>query len=170
VLELKVHDGETDVVLQFEHSLLALSKWEAKNKIAFLASREKTPSQMLDYFKAMLMTPEQDPNVIYRLSPEQLDDLANYINDSQTATKIRPDDDAKKSIHQITTSEVMYGWLVGLKIPFHPTETWHLNRLTMLVQVVQANNEPPKKVSKAKALSDWARMNAENKKRFNSNG
>lgn len=169
MLELKVYDGETSVVLQFEHSLLALSKWEAKTKKAFLASREKTPTEMLDYFRCMLTSPEHDPNVIYRLSPQQLDELANYINDEQTATPMVPDETKKKS-GQITTSEVIYGWLVALKINFHPTETWHLNRLMMLIQVVQANNEPPKKVNKAKALTDWAKMNAANRERFKSKG
>lgn len=169
MLELKVYDGDTDVVLQFEHSLLALSKWEAKTKIAFLASREKTPKQMLDYFRCMLMTPVKDPNVIYRLSPDQLEELTNYINDTQSATTIAPDESAKKS-GQINTSEVIYGWLVGCKIPFHPAETWHLNRLMNLVQIVQANNQPPKKVNKAQALADWAKLNAANRERFKSKG
>ncbi len=168
MLEFKVYDDDAEVVLRFEHSLLALSKWEAKNKIPFLATREKKPKQMLHYFQCMLVSPEVDPNLIFRLEPEHLDALANYINDDYSATTVPMPDSKKKG--PTTTSEVIYSWLVGLKIPFHPTETWHLNRVMKLVAVVQANNEPAKKVDKNQAMADWSKMNAANRERFKSNG
>lgn len=170
MLELTVYDSGTKVVLGFEHSLLALSKWEAKTQIAFLGSRQKTPEQMINYFQAMLVSPEQDPNLVYRLDPGQLEELTNYINASQTATTTPAPDEDKKQAKTVNTSEVMYSWLVACKIPFHPVETWHISRMTALVERVQFNNAPPKKVNRVQALTDWARINAENKKRFGSNG
>ena len=169
MLEFTVYDGDDEVVLRFEHSLLALSKWEAFSKKPFLTERPKSPADLLDYFRCMLISPEVDPDLIYRLSAEQLNDLEKYISDSQTATTVTLDSKGKRS-GQIVTSEVIYGWLVGLQIPFQPTETWHLNRLMMLVQVVQANNEPPKKVSREEALNDWQRVNEANRKFFKSEG
>jgi hypothetical protein len=169
VLQLDVFIEGRKVTLEFEHSLLALSKWESKSKKAFLASAMKTSDEMIDYFQCMLTSPEHDPNVVFYLTPDQLDDLANYINDSQTAHVIPPDPGRKRT-GEVVTSDLVYSWMVGLKIPFHPTETWHFNRLMTLVQQVQINNEPPKKLSKAQQLSQWAEMNRRNRERFNSNG
>lgn len=168
MLEFKVHDGDNEVVLQFEHSLLALSKWEANSKKAFLTLQGKTPAELLDYFRCMI-APGQDPDLVYRMSPDQLDKLEKYISDTQTATTFMKEATGKRS-GDIATSEVIYGWLVGLKIPFHPVETWHLNRVMVLVRVVQANNEPPKKPTREEALNDWQRVNEANRKFFGSEG
>jgi hypothetical protein len=167
VLELKVHDGSREVVLQFEHSLLSLSKWEAKHKKPFLASTQKRPSEMIDYFECMLLPPG-DPAMVYILSPDQLDELSNYISDSQTASSVPSEQSSGQ--RETITSELIYYWMVALKIPFQPTETWHLNRLMMLVQITYVKSTPPKKKSKSELMADFIRRNEANKKRFNTKG
>lgn len=168
MLEQKVQIDDREVVLQFEHSLLSLSKWEAKHKKAFLSSAQKLPTEMIDYFQDMLITPEVDRDLVYVLSPEQLDEIANYINDSQTASSVPKED--KKGIDEVVTSELIYYWLVGLQIPFHPVETWHLNRLMMLVQITNYKQQPQKKRSDKVIGADWAAINEKRKKMFNTRG
>jgi hypothetical protein len=169
VLELKVHDGDREVVLQFEHSLLSLSKWESKTRQAFLTTRQKTPDEMIGYFQDMLLPPANNPNLVYGLSPTQIEELTNYINNSHTASSV-PDEVASRYNPETITSELIYYWLVAMQIPFHPAETWHLSRLMMLVQITNFKNQPPKKRKASEVYSEWRRENERRKKMFNTNG
>lgn len=169
MLELKVIDGEHEVVLQFEHSLLSLSKWEEKHKKPFLASRSKKHEEMIDYFQDMLLTPGVSPNLVYRLSPEQMDRLTDYINESRTASSV-PKDTSSDGVVEIVSSELIYYWLVALEIPFHPVETWHISRLMMLIQITNYKKQPPKKRNPREMLNDWATLNQRNKERFGTTG
>jgi hypothetical protein len=168
VLELKVHDGERDVVLKFEHSLLSLSKWESKHKIPFMARRIKSNEELLDYFQDMLLTPE-DPRLIYMLDPGQLDALGSYINDPMTASSV-PNEETRRFEAETITSELIYYWLVALEIPFTPTETWHVNRIVMLVQITSFKKQPPKKRPAGDVMARWRDLNEQRKKMFNTNG
>lgn len=169
MLELKVIDGEHEVVLEFEHSLLSLSKWESKHKKPFLASTAKKHEEMIDYFGDMLVTPGVSPTLVYRLPPEQLDALTDYINESRTASSVPKDNDSK-GVVEIVTSELIYYWLVALEIPFHPVETWHLTRTMMLIQITNFKKQPPKKRNPRELLNDWASLNQRNKERFGTTG
>lgn len=169
MLELKVNDGDHEVVLQFEHSLLSLSKWESRTHKAFMTVVEKTPTELLDYFEDMLLSPEDDRKLVYVLSPAQMDELAVYINTPQTASSV-PDEVRKKFNPEIITSELIYYWLVGMKIPFHPVEGWHLSRLMMLVQITNYKNQPAKKRKTHEVMTDWIRLNEERKKQYGTNG
>lgn len=167
MLELTVRDGEDEVVLQFEHSLLAVSKWESKYKKPFMSKAQKTPTELIDYFGDMILTPGVNPLLVYRLTPEQMDELAKYMNDSPTASSV-PDDPQKSSGEQVT-SELIYYWLSELKIPF-AVETWHLARLMMLIQITNLKRQPPKKRPVADTMANWMKLNEERKKKFNTNG
>lgn len=169
MLELKVHDGEKKVTLRFEHSLLALSKWESRTKTPWFSHREKTASEMLDYFKDMLVDPEIDPNLVHLLEPEQLESIVHYINDSQTASSV-PEQKGRGGSGEQITSELIYYWMVGMKIPFHPAETWHLNRLMMLIQIANIKNQPPKKRPVAETMARWREINEERKRKYNTSG
>lgn len=169
MLEFKVHDGDRDVVLRFEHSLLSLSKWEEKNKKPFLMKGQKNPLELLEYFEDMLLPPEDDPNLIVLLKPEQLDRLSEYISESRTASSVPVD---VKTIHdeETITSELIYYWFTALRIPFHPTETWHLSRAVMLVQITGYKQKPAKKRKPREVASEMLAENERRKKLFKTKG
>ena len=165
MLELTVHDGSREVVLQFEHSLRSVSKWESKNKKPFL-SKQRTALEMIDYYKEMILTEGADPNLVYAMSPEQLEELAHYINTPQTASSVP----RESGIQQETlTSELMYYWLSELNLDWQ-AQDWHLSRLTMLVQIANFKKQPPKKRPRGSFMESWNAQNEALKKRFNSNG
>ena len=168
MLELKVYDDSEVVVLQFEHSLLSLSKWESKNKKPFMSTPTKSSIEMIDYFQDMLINDVKE-ELVYRLSPEQLDELVEYINDQPTASSV-PSDGPQKISNEMITSELVYYWLAALKIPFDPVETWHLHRLMMLIRIANYKSQPAKKQNSASMLQKWREANEARKKEFNTTG
>lgn len=170
MLELTVLTDEAAVTLEFEHSLLSISKWEAKYKKAFMTDRQKTPGELIDYYEMMLMTPGADKRLVYALEPQQLEDLANYINEQRTASSV-PVDKNQQGQSETITSELMYYWLTALRIPFQPTETWHITRLLMLVQIVGYKQQPAKEKRKpAEVMQDWRAINERQKKMLGTRG
>ena len=73
-----------DQELQMEHSLISISKWEAKWKIAYNKDREKSPEEILDYFRCMTIN-RVDPDVYERLTQQNINDIISYMNDPMTA-------------------------------------------------------------------------------------
>lgn len=167
MLELKVHDGEEQVVLQFEHSLRSLSKWEEKNKKPFLDSTSKSSVNMIDYFQDMLLT-DVDPTIVYKLTAEQLDQLLKYVNETRTASSVPKSAGGKPNV-EVVTSELVYYWMVALKINWE-AQDWHLTRLMMLIEITNYKSQPEKKKTQAEQMQDWYAMNEANKKRFNIDG
>jgi len=167
MLELEVENEGKIVKLQFEHSLRSLSKWESKHKVAFMAGREKGPSEMLDYYQCMLLSPE-NPEMVYLLDPKQMDTLTEYINESQSASSV-PQDGPPQYNAEITTSELIYFWMVALKINWE-AQDWHLSRLMMLIQITSYKQQPPKKRNPREVLSDMRRENERRKKLLNTSG
>lgn len=170
MLELKVYDRGTDVVLKFEHSLLSVSKWESIHKTPFLSSAGKTAHEMLDYYQCMLMSPEGSEDLIFRLSPEQMEALTEYMNSNPTAsTPPTPEPTASRHTGEVITSEFIYYQMVALRIPFE-AEKWHLSRLMMLIAITSDRQKPPSKKSKPALLSTWEKINQKNREYFNSKG
>lgn len=168
MLELTVYDSDREVVLKFEHSLLSLSKWESRTKKPFMTREQKSPEEYIEYFQDMLVSPEGQPDLVYLLGPKELESIRDYINESRTASSV-PEQKAEYNPETIT-SELVYYWLVGLRIPFHPVETWHLSRLMMLIQITSFKQAPPKKQKSADVMKDWARINEERLKKFGTTG
>lgn len=167
MLELAVATDEGTIKLQFEHSLRSLSKWESKYKKAFLASREKLPSEMIEYFQCMLVS-DHDPSLIYALDPGQLDDLTDYINASLTASSV-PQETKSQYNDEVTTSELIYFWMTALKINWE-AQDWHLSRLMMLIQITSYKQQPPKKRKPVEIMKDWASINERQKKLLGTSG
>lgn len=168
MLELDVQFGEEKFRLQFEHSLRSLSKWEEKNKKAFMASREKLPSEMIDYFQCMLLTPDVDRDVVYACTPEQLDQLAIYVNDTRSASSV-PQETQSQYNPEVTTSELIYFWMTALKINWE-AQDWHLSRLMMLIQITSYKQQPPKKRRPTEVMRDWREINERQKKLLGTSG
>lgn len=166
MLELKVVQNDKSINLKFEHSLLSIAKWESKSRKAFLGPALKTATEMIEYYEEMLVSPA-DRKLVYLLEPQQLEDLTKYINEPRTASSVP---DSKSSPNQeIVTSELIYYWMVGLRIPFD-AEKWHLSRLLMLIRITQFKQSPPEKQNKAQMAARWRELNAKRKAEYNTTG
>ncbi len=84
--ETQTFETFTDVVMELEHSLISLSKWESEYQKPFLVSGEKTLKEIFDYLKFMVVTSTGDLDALYRCSQENIDQVQKYIDSSQSAT------------------------------------------------------------------------------------
>ena len=155
-------------VLQLEHSLVSLSKWESKWHKPFLAKNNKTLEETIDYIKCMTITQNVNPNVYEHLTKQNMDMIGEYIDDSMTATFFT-EEKMRRTNSEIITSELIYYWMIALNIPFE-CQKWHLNRLLTLIKVWSIKNQPPRKMSTRDRLSRNAALNEARRKKFNSKG
>ena len=160
-----------DTTLVLEHSLVSMSKWEAKWHRPFLSKDPKTNEQSLDYIKCMTITQNVDENVYSLLTKDQIIKINEYIQDPMTATWFN-DKETKsgKRSSEMITSELIYYWMVAMQIPFKPCEKWHLNRLLTLIRICNIKNQPEKKYSKKETMSKNAALNAARKKKLGTSG
>lgn len=155
-------------VLNLEHSLVSISKWESKWCRPFLSKAEMSVEEVLDYVKCMTLTQNVDPDVYNHLTSEHIDKVRDYISAPMTATVITEDKNGKGS-REIVTAELIYYWMIALQIPFE-CQKWHLNRLLTLVKVCNIKNQPPKKRSQRELMSRNTALNAARKKQLNTRG
>ena len=153
--------------LSLEHSLVSVSKWEAKWHKPFLGRTKKTEEEIVDYIKCMTLTPKVDPNVYIALNQKALKQIENYIYDPMTATTINDKTGAKN--RRIITSEIIYYWMIELGIPVE-FQKWHLNRLMTLIQVCNIENKPKKKMSRRELYNRNSSLNAMRKAKLNTRG
>ncbi len=156
-------------VLQLEHSLVSISKWEAKWHKSFISSTVKSHEEEIDYVRCMTITQNVDPNVYNYLTRDNLNAVNKYIEAPMSATYVFEDGNQQKGTEKIT-SELIYYWMIAFGIPFDPCQKWHLNRLLMLIKVCSVKNRSPKKRMSHDKLQNRARLNAERKRRYNSKG
>lgn len=158
--------------LQLEHSLISLSKWESKWHKSFLKEEEKTIEEILDYIRCMTLNKGVDPDLYKYLPAWAITMVTDYIKDPMTATTITSFGNSRASggKKELVTSEVIYAWMVMLGIPME-CEKWHLNRLMMLIRVVEIKSNPKKnKVDKKTAAAERARINRERRKKWHTKG
>lgn len=154
--------------LELEHSLLSISKWEAKWHKPYLSLEEKTPEEAMDYIRCMSLIPGIDPNVFYGIDRKNSEKIRNYISDPMTATTVKHLD--KRPNREIITNEIIYYWMAEFGIPFDPCQKWHLNHLMALIEVAAAKSQPPKKMPKKEWLNQRAALNAQRRARYNTTG
>lgn len=141
-----VGHGETKLLL--EHSLLSLSKWEAKWKKPYLnpKSKDRRPEEFIDYVRCMTINKGVSDLVYFNLGPKMIRRITDYISDPMTATTFnRPR--GRTSKEERVTSELIYYWMITYGIPVE-FEKWHLNRLLTLIDVCAIKSNPDKKMSK----------------------
>ena len=154
-------------VLQLEHSLVSISKWESKWHIPFLDGKDKTLEQIIDYVRCMTITQNVKPEVYNRLTEDNLKAINDYIENPMTATTFS--DINQRTSREIITSEIIYYWMVSFNIPFE-CQKWHLNKLLTLIKVCNIKNSPPKKMSRQEILSRNRALNEARKKNLNTRG
>lgn len=164
--EFIVVDKDTELML--EHSLISISKWESKYHKPFIGKANKTNEELIYYIQCMTLNKNVNENVYKHITVEQLKAVKDYIDDPMTATKVTERGSRRKS-NEIVTSEVIYGWMVALQIPYQ-FEKWHLNRLITLIKVCNAQNTPKKKMSMKDTVSQNASLNELRKARMGTKG
>ena len=155
--------------LVLEHSLISISKWEAKWHIPYFKEEQKTSEQTYSYIQCMCIKGNATMEVIKTLTDQNLLDITNYIHDSMTATKIR-EEDTKKKEENFMTSEVIYSLMVNYGIPVE-FEKWHINRLITLIRILgEQNKANTKKKSERELIEDYKKINERNKKLLKTKG
>lgn len=166
--ETNEFDTLEDLVINLEHSLLSLSKWESKHQKPFLSSGVKTEEEIFDYLRAMALTPGLDLDVFYRCSQKDLDSIQEYIDSSQSATTfgMMPE---RRGPGEVITSELIYYWMLTFNIPFS-CESWHLNRLFSLIRICNIKNSKPKKMSRHEIAQRNRELNAQRRAQLGTSG
>ena len=166
--EAETFEVVEDFELELEHSLISLSKWESKFQKPFLGPGEKSSREILGYIEAMIITPIYPLDVFDRLTQENLTQINEYIESSESATTFGSMPE-RKGRGEIITSELIYYWMVAFTIPFE-CESWHLNRLFALIRICNIKNSKPKKMSRGEIARRNSELNAQRRAQYNTSG
>jgi hypothetical protein len=154
-------------VLQLEHSLVSISKWESKWCKAFLSKESKSVTESIDYIRCMTLTQNISPDAYKFITPENINEVSTYIETPMTATVFSNE---KKTINrEIITAEIIYYWMVSMTIPFE-CQKWHLNRLLTLINVCNLKNQPAKKMNRKEITERNRSLNAARLNALNTSG
>ena len=158
--------------LTLEHSLVSVSKWEAKWKKPFLSSKNKTSEELLDYIKFMTIT-QNVPDEVYKdleCHSGILTQITEYIQDPMTATTFSSAQEKQTGMsRQVITAELIYYWMIQLNIPVE-FQKWHLNRLLALIKVCNIKSKPKKRMPKNKLYARNRQLNAARRAKLGTNG
>lgn len=159
---------KNEAVLEFEHSLVSLSKWESKYEKPFLKEEDKSIEETFGYVEAMLLTPNVAPETLQKLTEADFTKIHEYINSKQTATWFNTMGKPQRS-SEIITAELIYYWMFSAGIDIS-CENWHLNRLITLIKVFDAKNEKPKKMNTAEAARQRRELLAKRREQYGTRG
>lgn len=164
-------------VLQLEHSLVSLSKWESKFEKPFLGEEEKSSPEIFAYVMMMDLASDTPPEVFLKLSSDDYAKINKYIHSKNTATWFNKPD-KKVPNRQVVTSELIYYWMTSYEIPW-VAETWHLNRLFTLIEVFneerksedsKSNKKNVNRKSSESLAAERRALNEKRKREMNTNG
>jgi len=154
--------------LELEHSLFSLSKWESEFEKPFLGTDQKTPEEVLAYFKFMTLTSNVAPEVFDKLSESNIVEINNYVDKKMTATWFREIPSGPKA-REIITAELVYYWMSQFGIPWE-AQYWHLNKLFTLIRVFNEKQAKPKKMSRQDIIARNRQLNEQRRAQLNTKG
>lgn len=157
-----------DVVIELEHSLVSLSKWESEFEKPFLGKETKTTEEVLAYIKAMTLTPNVSEEIYEKLSEDNIASVHQYIDAKMSGTtfyEVQPEAKNQETV----TAELIYYWMIVFQIPFE-CDRWHLNRLFTLIRVCNVKQSKPKKMSRAELAARNRELNARRKAELGTKG
>lgn len=156
-------------VLELEHSLVSLSKWEATFEKPFLSKEEKTPEEVFTYVKCMLLDPKTPEEILHRLDEKNFKDIQAYLDAKMTATWFAEHPGAPKTKSEVITGELIYYWMTVFNIPWE-AQHWHINRLFTLIRICNIKAEKPKKMGRAAAAQRQRDLNAQRRAQLGTKG
>lgn len=151
-----------------EHSLSAISKWEAFFKKPYLSEDPKTLEEELYYIKCMSEGTMTDEDTKF-LSFENRKKISAYIEDEHTATWFSDNKEKRPHKKEVVTSELIYYWMIEAGIPFE-CDKWNINRLLTLLHVCGVKMSGDKKMSKKDIMAQNRLLNAQRRAKSNSKG
>ena len=149
-------------ILTLEHSLVSLSKWEAKWHKPFLSDTKLTNEEILDYIRCMTVNRNVDPLVYNCLSDKQFKEIEDYIEDPHTATWFSTSG-KESGPKTVMTAERIYHLMFAYGID-KDCEKWHLNQLLTQIRVEYEESKPQKKHSKREIAERHRALNAARRK------
>ena len=153
--------------LVLEHSLISLSKWEAKHHQMWLEKNDKTGTDLLDYIRCMTINNNVPDVTYYALTEQNFKDILDYMEDPMTASSVF--EPPRKSRSEPVSSELIYYWMIQYGIPFE-CEKWHLNRLLMLIKICSKKSSTPSKADKKAMDQRRAAINAQRRAKSGAKG
>lgn len=154
--------------LCLEHSLISISKWEAKWNKPFLKKDRKTHEESIDYIRCMTLTPNVDPEAYMGIDSAIFKKIEEYMDAPMTATTFTRNKNESPS-REVYTSEVLYYLMISYGIPFE-CQKWHINRLITLIKVCEIKNSPKKKMSASEIMAQNRELNAARRAVMNTRG
>lgn len=156
-------------VVNFEYTLKAIYDWEAKWRKPFLKGGLNA-FELLDFYILMADRPFDTR----ALTEEIVEQLANYLEDAQTATTFTTPEEGQNgskgfSKAKIYTAEELYALMFMNQIPIE-FENRNFNRLTTVLRVISNYNSPKKKMSKEDILKQNAELNRQRREQLKTKG
>jgi hypothetical protein len=156
-----------DVVLELEHSLVTLSKWEEKFRKPFIGT-EKTNEELHEYILIMNQNPDFPPEALDRLSAENIEAIHEFLENPMTATWFNEPPETRRN-GPATTSEIIFYWMSSYGIDWE-AKHWHLNKLLTLIKVFGMKNTEPKKMTRAEQFAQQRALNAKRRAEMGTSG
>ena len=156
------------IILELEHSLVSVSKWESEHEKPFLGYESKTSEEIIDYIRCMMITSKVPEAIFSQLSLENFEEIQAYIEAKKSATWFNEQPGTPRS-REVITSELIYYWMTAFNIPFE-CENWHLNRLFTLIRICNIKQSTPQKMSRRELAERNRTLNAQRKAQLGTNG